>query len=242
MEFLDAALAWPTGIFTLLLGVAVLYWIFVIVGALDIHFLSFDGAAEGLAEGAAEGAAEGVADGVADGLGHGAADGLGHGAAGGLGHHHEGTLAGLLAALNLRAAPVTVVLTFVFLIGWLASFFGMRALATLGLGGLVVAALVGVGAVIIALPLTALAVRPMAPLFRTAHARSRAELMGGTCQIATGWVDDRFGQANVRLGNDHLLIQVRCRAGNGLHKGDEALIIEFDAARQAYVIEPLRAG
>lgn len=203
MGFLDAALALPTGIFSLLLVVALIYWAFVILGAFDIDVLD-------ASEGGDPDAGEGV-------------------------------LAGLLAALGLKAVPVTVVLTLVVLFGWLASFFGMRALADFGVVGVLVSAGVGVAAVLLALPFTSLAVRPLRPLFKTTHARSRAELVGGTCTIATQSVSDRFGQANAQLGGDHLLIQVRCTPGNPLRKGDEALIVDFDRGREAYLVEPLKA-
>lgn len=202
MGFLDAALALPTGIFTLLLAIAVIYWAFVILGAFDIDVLDFDGGGDDVS---------------------------------------EGLLAGVFAVLGLRAIPVTVVLTVVILLGWLGSYFGMWVLAGYGLAGALVAAGVGVAAFLLALPLTSLAVRPLRPLFKTAEARSRTQLVGGTCTIATGRVDEGFGQADVHLGGDHLLIQVRCAAGNGLAKGDEALIVDFDRAREVYLVEPMKA-
>ena len=42
LEFLQAMLGFPTVVFTMLLGVVAVYWLFVIVGALDLHVL--DGA------------------------------------------------------------------------------------------------------------------------------------------------------------------------------------------------------
>ncbi|HBL31463.1 MAG TPA: hypothetical protein DD490_31955, partial [Acidobacteria bacterium] len=56
-EFLNAILAFPTVIYTILLGVVVGYWLFVLLGALDINLLG---------------------DADLDGGGHGHGDGVGH--------------------------------------------------------------------------------------------------------------------------------------------------------------------
>ena len=56
-ELLAAILGFPTVVFTVMLALAVIYWLFVVVGALDIDsFGGADDAVEG-AVGAAKGAA-----------------------------------------------------------------------------------------------------------------------------------------------------------------------------------------
>jgi hypothetical protein len=57
-EFLSIVLAFPTVLYTGLLGLAVLYWLFVIVGALDVNLLDPGAAADGAVDGALKGAAE----------------------------------------------------------------------------------------------------------------------------------------------------------------------------------------
>ena len=117
---------------------------------------------------------------------------------------------------------------------------GARALADWGLTGV----LVGMGLMVVAffasLPLTSIAIRPLAPVFEPAHARTRNDLVGQFCLISTQKVTERFGQANCHIGGDDLLIQVRCdHPGNAIGRGDRALIVHFDDRRQAYVVEPL---
>ena len=51
ISFLAIAMAFPTVIYSLLLGLALVYWIFVIVGALDIDMFDFGSAADGALEG-----------------------------------------------------------------------------------------------------------------------------------------------------------------------------------------------
>src|SRR5262249_12353417 len=128
--FLSIALAFPSVVYTVLLGAAVVYWVFVIVGAAHVNLLG-DGAAGGALDGAGDGAADlGHADvGHAE-VGHAdvgdAGDAGGHadggdadGGDGGDGDGNSGPgahgLAGALAALKLRSAPLTVVLSCIIL-------------------------------------------------------------------------------------------------------------------------------
>jgi hypothetical protein len=154
---------------------------------------------------------------------HGAHDGIGldgHGASHGGGHHHgldgaEG-LAALLSALKLRSAPVTVVLSLLVLVA--------------GLGLLL-------GALLLALPLTSLLVRPLGDLFVVHEARRHKDLLGHECVVETGRADKGFGQARLEDGGAGLILQIRCDTDGGLRRGDRALLLYWDEARQAYVAE-----
>ena len=127
-HFLAVALSFPSVVFTVLLGVALVYWLFVIVGAAHVNLLG-EGAADGALDGAGHleaGHADlGDAGGGADVDAGGGADGAdvdvdvdGH-----AGHG----LAGAMAALKLRSAPATVVLSAIILFSWLFSVLGMQA-------------------------------------------------------------------------------------------------------------------
>lgn len=235
LQLLAEMFAFPTAIFSVLLALSLLYWLFVIVGALDIDMLDFGEAAEGMMEGAAEGAAEAAAEGALEGIAEGAAEAGAEGAA----EAGAEASAGLISALRLRSAPATVVLSLIFLFGWMISFAGARALADWGLTGALVGAGLMVVAFFVALPITSIVIRPLAPVFEPAHARTRDDLVGQSCFISTQKVTERFGQANCHLGGDDLLIQVRCDRYNDLKKGAEALIIDYDREREAYLVEPL---
>ncbi|HLV67900.1 MAG TPA: glycine zipper family protein [Polyangiaceae bacterium] len=205
-EFLAITLAPPTVAFTALLALMLVYWVFVMVGALDLDLFDPGGTAEGV-------------------------DGAGEAA--------EGGLAGVLSALRLRHAPVTVVLSFVALFGWLGSYFGMRHLAPLlPVPGVLSGLLVALAAAIVALPLTSLVTRPLAPLFRTAHARGNADLIGKVVTVKTGRVDARFGQGTLE---DGLLLHVRCEDPDALARGDRALIVAWDEEKEVFEVEPLEA-
>jgi hypothetical protein len=236
-ELVVASLQFPTVVFTIGLGIVLVYWLFVLLGALDIDLLGggdvdadVSGAAKGVGEMLTGGAKAGGeafhvhAGGDAD-LDAGGGDGELDGDGGGLWH-----------GLGLGDVPVTISVSLISLVAWVSSLLAMRYLIATGSGW--IAALVLVAAIVIALPIAALLVRPLAPVFAIREGKTNADYIGHACTITTGRVDDQFGQATIEDGGTVLIIAVRCDRPDALARGDRALIIEFDRDRQAYVVEP----
>ena len=194
-ELLEASLRFPTVVFTIGLGIALVYWLFVVLGALDIDVL-------------------GAAD--VDG-GDAAAD-----------------ADGVLAKLGLGAVPVTITVSLILLVGWIGSVLVMHYVSSAAWVG----AIVLPGMLIVGMLVTNVLVRPLAPVFRLREGKSNRDYVGHTCTISTGHVDNEFGQATVEDGGTVLIIPVRCDRTGKLSRGDKALIIDFDEARQAYLVEP----
>lgn len=262
IAFLESLTAMPTAVFTVGLGVALVYWALVFLGALDIDMLDLDvdvdgdgvleGAMEGL-DGAAEGldgAAEGL-EGAADGL-DGAADGLDGAAEGADGLDAEGAegagsvgaLATLISIIRVRNVPITVSLSFMALLSWAASWLLVRyagpALVET-LPAAAIAAVLALASVVVAVPGGRVMARPFSGLFHTEEGRRRADLVGQEVEVTTGRVDRGFGQAELTTTGADLLIQVRADPDFGLSRGEKALVVSWDAAAEAYVVEPLRA-
>lgn len=233
--FVDIVLSVPTVVFTAGLVVALAYWAMVILGAVDIEL--FD-AADGVLDGAldsldgaldvAEGAVEGAADGASEGAAQAATAGL-------------SPLVFLANILRIGRVPLTVSLSVFVLWGWLTGF----CLTWLYLWGatpvpyalFAVASLLATA--VVAIGLTNVSVRPLEPIFKASHGRERGSLIGEQCVVTTGRVDARFGQATTMLQSDDLLFQVRCDTDNPLRRGDVALIVHWDEARDAFIVEPL---
>ncbi|MCC6523034.1 MAG: glycine zipper family protein [Polyangiaceae bacterium] len=252
-ELLTAILGFPTVIYTVMLAVVLLYWLFVILGALDIdlfHHAGGDGALEGAgAEGLTAGldgahGAHGAVDAAAG--HHGALEGGAEhahaGAEGGAEHagHADAGSTGLLGALRLRDAPITVVTSFVTLYGWLLSFFGMRHLApVVPVPGWVSGLGVMLASFVLALLMTSVTVRPIGRYFKTHSGKRRQDFVGSVCEVQTGEVTDTFGQALIDDGQAGLVVQVRATSGKlATRRGDHVLILEYDDAREAYIVEP----
>lgn len=219
-ELFEASLRFPTVVFTIALGIAILYWVFVLLGALDIDLLGggdVAGAAKGIGDIA--GAAKGVGD-VA-------------GAAKGAAAKVDGP-----DLLGFSRVPMTISMSLVVLAGWvfslLGSYYGTRLLGD----GVLIALLVLLAAVLLALPVAALVVRPLGPVFAIREGKSNKDYVGHLCTVTTGHVDDGFGQATIEDGGTVLVIAVRCDKPGALARGTKALVVDFDAERQAYIVEP----
>ncbi len=228
--FLDHFVAFPTVIFTVLLGILLLYWLLVIVGALGMPSVDID---SGLDSGL-----EGIGDGIGGAEGF---DGIGE-AAEGVGEGASGLLSGLFHASKLGTVPVTVATSLLVFWVWLSSMFGSILLrpylpdwgaATLGL--LVILPL----SFITGLILTSLVVRPLGPLFVVHAAPSRRQLAGRICEVRSGSVTSDFGQAELADGGAGLILSVRCAKENDLKRGDLVVIVSYDEEKDTYDVEPV---
>lgn len=230
MHLLALAISFPAVIFTVLLGVVLIYWVMVIVGAASV---------DALGDGAADAAIDGAADAVG---GHDLGD-VGHDGALDAAHAH-GALSGLLHALRLRAAPATVVMSCIVVFAWVLTMLGMEAAeALLPASMLVLAKIVLlVLAPIVALFPTSLALRPLAPIFSVPRAAAHADLVGKLCTVRTGTVTERFGEAMVGDGGAGVVVRVRVAAGDTLARGEQAVIVGYDEERQEFTVAPLSAA
>jgi hypothetical protein len=163
-EVITLALSFPSVVFTVLLGVVLVYWLFVMTGVLHLGEGSdgalnagdaLAGASKGALEGAAKGALEGATKGLLDGAAHAAAghDGAIHGLQhGGVAALHSvdvdadlsvdardggdsGLMAAILSALRLRQIPATVALSVLIAFSWLVSVVAMQIIARIWVAG-----------------------------------------------------------------------------------------------------------
>jgi hypothetical protein len=197
----------PTAIWTVLLGVVVLYWLASLLGMVDdVHFghtHSVDLPAHGHAEGV-------------------------------------GDWAGKLMALGLGGVPFSIVLSIYTLSAWLFSAVIQQYFLWLPN---VLHYLLGVGLLVVsgalAIPCTAVMLRPLRGLFATHTAQHKLALVGQVCKISTMSVDEQFGRAEVATHGAPFNIRVTAPSPNALAKGSVALILDYDAAQDKYAIAPL---
>jgi hypothetical protein len=217
----------PTIIYTVLLGSAVAYWsIQIALGTFDSHGVDGHAADAGHAD-------VGHAD-----AGHAHAhDGHAHDVHDGHGHAFD-----LFDSVGLRGVPLTFSLSMVVLWTWAACFLGMHLLAPLLVGVLpawLVKLAVGLVSPVVATPVAALCVRPFRRVFATHHAPTKHAFIGRPCTITTNTVDARFGQALCEDGGAGLVISVRYEGAATLRKGQRALLVDYDPARDVYTVEPI---
>lgn len=237
--FLRVLLTFPAVPFTVLMGIAFLYWMFVLLGV-----VAFDGdaalegglkAAGEAATGGLKAAGEAVTGGV---KAAGEAVTAGTKAAGeAAAESAAGKGGGLLSVLGFGKVPSTISLSFLAFFGWGFSMFGSSwAGAEAGLATKVGVLLASMVASLIA---SSVALRPLVKAFSSEPPQRRHHFIGKVCEITSGRVDGQFGTATVSDGGAGLNLNVACEKANQLKKGDRALIVDFDEARETWEIEPI---
>ncbi len=255
--FLDTILAFPTAIFTIVLGVVMTYWLFVIVGAVGIDLFDADVSLEGggkALSGALEGGGKALS-GALEGGGKalsGAVSGGGKALGGAmesgakaLGAHDSDfdvDGGGLLAAMGFAGIPITVSVSFVTFIAWFLSVVSAQPLHE-ALGPLMPSWLLSTGLGVACFAAGTVSggfvVRPLRPVFVAKRAPGREVLMGRVCTISSGSVTDRAGHATFEDGGAGMILNVVCSKPNELKRGQPALILSYDAERHVYEVEPV---
>ena len=221
-EFLQALLQMPTLLFSAMLGVSLLYWLMIIIGAADLNpFDGADGALKGGVEGAMKGAVEGATKGVVEG---------GAAAVKGVSAFSEA-----LAFLGLTKVPVTISFSLFSLFAWFLSYATRHALDFLPswLSAIAATGIAVVGGTLI----TSVMTKPMSAFFKQSYRPGGVGLVGRTVKITTEKVDSERGQGEIEDGAGGITVSIRC-SSSVLTRGDEAVILEADAKSGLYWVEP----
>lgn len=151
-----------------------------------------------------------------------------------------GDFSGLMVTLGLQGVPLPLVLTLLFLSGWLTSYF-----VDLVFGSLVPAGflywLYGVAvmfaALIVAVLVTSIVVRPLRPLFRRAFLQPlQKRIVGTPCVVISSKVTEKKGRGETVLDGAHLVLQIRSHTP--LARRERAVIIEHVPDKNAWWVVP----
>lgn len=207
-DFMGAVTGYPTAIYTVLLGVVVIYWVLAMLGMVDIEHSGLD-----------------VDVGV-----HTHADGD---------TSDIGQLASYVVAFGLNGVPFSVAVSLLVLVSWTVCCLGgewlLPLVPTLPLQ-LLAGTVLLVASAVIAIPITAVAIRPLRGLFVSHTAVSNAALVGQLCRVVTGVVNEKDGRAEVARRGASLNIRVWATTPNTLKRGSQALIVEYDEVAGRYLI------
>ncbi|MFD3684071.1 DUF1449 domain-containing protein [Nocardiopsis sp. NPDC058631] len=225
--FLDTAFGFPTVLFTPLLIVAALYWLFVVIGAADLDLLDgvdADGDAMGLSA-------------VMGRVGLGGTAPKASVEGGGPSRAQRPTGGGGRRA----GVPVTVTLTMLVCVAWFVSMMG--GIMSNLLNTTSTPLLLALGAVVLLIALVAawavtsglvMSVQRFIPQ-RTSG--SKHELVGRTCVIRIGEADESFGQAEITTaGGASISIPVRTTGGEVLPLGSTALIFDHSSENDVFLV------
>ncbi len=212
-ELLAVLLGWPTAPLTVLMGLAVLYWIFVILGALHIDLIPFDGHGD-----------------AGHDVGHDGHD---------LGHGNPNVV---LEFLRVGQVPLTIIISIfvavAFCVCMMATFYLHRWLPG-GLWWLIDLATLA-GSLVLAFFTTGLAMRPLGKALSVDGAMASTSLVGRMVTITSSTVDAKFGTALYDMPGTGQDIILNCVCTDGtLAKGEQAVVMDYDRATGVYVIAPL---
>lgn len=228
MEFLDNCLSFPVNIFSGMMIIAAIYWLIASFGLLDVDSLDLDmdvGGGVDLGDVGGDGPDVEVGD-------------VGPGVSGVSG---MGALTSLLFHLGLYGVPMTLILSFITLIGWVISYCAFDL--TLGhlLSPGMLRYLLGVplfaAAFVIGALLTSVIIKPLRPFFKKEPQVTSASICGRVVVIRSTQVTDTYGEAVYEDCGASMLLDVRpARAGVTFQRGDKAVLLDYDAARRLYTI------
>ncbi|HLT15050.1 MAG TPA: hypothetical protein VK006_13215 [Marinobacter sp.] len=194
--FFVVAFSFPTVVFSVLLCVAIVYWLISLLGMGDVE-----------------------TDGDID---------------------AGGDFSGLMVTLGLQGVPLPLVLTLLFLIGWLASYFIDLVFGSVIPAGLLhwlYAAAVIFAALVAGVLVTSIVVRPLRPLFRRAYLPPlQKRIIGTPCVVTSSTVTETTGRGEAHLDGAHLVLQLRSHTP--LSHRDRAVIIEHIPEKNAWWVVP----
>lgn len=140
-----------------------------------------------------------------------------------------------LSSLGLDGVPLAVSILFVDFYAWLFTFFGKKIFTQFFddvLTGAAMGGLVALVAVIIALPLAVLSVKPLKRIFATQLGPNKSELTGKTCILTTTKVTETFGQAELEDGS--MVLSIRADEPNKFNKGTRLILLGYDEETDRY--------
>ncbi len=203
LELLDAAVSAPNIIPTALLIFVLVYWLIVILGAIDTDFLDIDVDVE--------------ADADVD------------------GEFSVSWFNHVLAFFNLGQVPFVLFLTFLVVPWWAITVLGNHYL---GNESFIFSLAVLVPALIISLFIAKFLTAPFVRIYQALDQEDNTTPVGKICRITTAASHAKVGQAQVSTGGAPIILSVRAYEGSSLLAGDSAMVIEYDAGGNVYLVEP----
>ena len=211
--FLANATSFPTAVFTTINLVIIGIWFFMALGLLDIEIFDIDGDFDVDVDVELDADASGISG-----------------------------IASFLASLGLTGVPIFIVLTIIFFVSWLLSYFSVKY-------GLFwnnfesVRYLIGsgimVGSFLISIPLTAQLIKPLKTFFAKLNRETTVtSLLGKQCIVRSSKVNSNFGEAECTNDGASLILKIRASEDYGLKKGDTVRVIEIDKANSIYQVVP----
>jgi len=190
--------SFPTAAFTFVLAICVLYWLFAVLGVVDLDILDIDGLDADFDTGSEASVAN--------------------------------VLAGVMLKFGLNGVPVTIIVSFLSLFGWLLSYYCVHYLSPYipqGLFHILFGLMVLIGAFWVAVMITAMIVKLLRPFFQKMEQQTIKRVLGQTAVVRTSKVNNSFGEAFLNDGGAGLILKVRSSDDKVFAKGDKVVLLEY---------------
>lgn len=146
-------------------------------------------------------------------------------------------LAGVLMRFGLGGLPLMLILTVLFFVAWLLSYFADYLLLRhldFPLVGWVLGLATMLAALVAGIAVTSLVLRPLRGLMARLAPPAARSVIGQVALVRTPTVSATHGQASVEDGGAGLILNVRCDQDRGYQRGDRVVLIEYLEAENAY--------
>ena len=207
-QLFEVASQFPTVIYSVLLGIVVVYWIIGMLGLIDLDF-------------------SGDADLEID------VDGDVDVSVGGI----SGLLLTFGLTGVPFSLVISIIVLICWLISFYLQFYLLTWLPD-GWLYYLMGTLSDIVVLFISLPITAIVIRPLKGMFNSEEAASSNNLVGNEATIATSKVSATFGQARLFTNGAEILVDVRCDPQHILKMGDKVLVIKYLQESHAYIVAP----
>jgi hypothetical protein len=146
-------------------------------------------------------------------------------------------LTGVMLRFGLNGVPVTLIISFLSLFGWLTSYYGVHYISPLlpqGIFYYIFGLIILLASFWFALLLTALVVKLLRPFFCKVEQQTSKSLLGKTAIVRTSKVTDSFGEVFLDDGGAGLILKVRAIDDQKFIKGDRVVLLEYVESRNIY--------
>ncbi|WP_462156828.1 hypothetical protein [Pseudoalteromonas sp. GB56] len=140
-----------------------------------------------------------------------------------------------LSFLGLEGVPLAASMLFLDFYAWLFTFAGKKIITHLfdgSLTGAAMGSIVALVALIVAIPLTVLSIKPLKRMFKMQLGPNKSELTGKVCVLTTTKVTKDFGQAELEDGS--MILNIRADEPNNLKKGTRLVLLGYDEQTDRY--------
>lgn len=211
-ELLQAAFSPVNIVLTVMLILIILYWLMVIIGAMDIDIFDFDFDAD----------ADVDVDTDVD------ADFAG-----------GGFLRGLLMFFYVGEVPIMILVSIFILCMWVISMIANNIINPNG--SFLIALPIFAGNIFASIFVTKLFFMPFSNFFKSLNQDSSAtrKVIGRICVVTTTEVSKKMGQAEIASKGAPVLLNVVAEGDHVFHKGDEAVVTGRNSENGVYTIAPV---